>query len=116
MSIHSRFEALREEAVSIARSGLIEARVTISPEGVTFHGPLTFDEDIVAEEGAWFHPIDPEDAEAVELALCDTYRALYDDWVDTKRFPDAPLRDKPRKRRLYPEGSHTPCPALWAGR
>lgn len=100
---------LHPQPRALVHSGLIVAEMSLSPDGVTFHGPLSFDGETVAETGSWFHPLDPTDGNAISDALCDTYIALHDDWVDRKAFDIAP---KPKRRHLAVDPRQALCPAF----
>lgn len=75
-------------------SGLIVAEMSLQRNGATFHAPITFDGEVVAKTGSWFHPLDPDDGEAIADALCTTYLDLHDDWCDHKAFDPAPQRKR----------------------
>lgn len=75
-------------------SGLIVAEMSLQQNGITFHAPITFDGETIAETGTWFHRLDTGDGVAISDALCDTYLALHDDWCDHKAFNPAPKRKR----------------------
>lgn len=100
-------------SIQTIRSGLITAGVEYTNDGAIFHGPLTFDGEVVALDGSWPCAVNPNDPPAVADALTDTYLDLFAAWCERK--------DAERKARSKPKSQprtsiHTPCPALWAGR
>lgn len=99
------------------RSGLITAQMEIVEGGVSFHAPLCFDEEIVAETGIWSYGIDPDDDDALADALTDAYRSEFEAWCARKQSQQNQLADIKAVGHRVPQAQvHTPCPALWAGR
>jgi hypothetical protein len=99
----------------LIQSGLISVHLEVVAGGISLHGPLSFDGNVVAKTGMWSYGIDPDDDDAVSDAIADAYRSEFDGWCQRKeaeRAANAPSI----KRRVKHTGSHTPCPTLWAGR
>lgn len=96
------------------RSGLITASLEITATGVVFHGPLIFDEEVIAKNGQWAHSLDPANENAIEDALTETYTEVLAHRTKQKMKSATPLA--PRPRHSAAGSMHTPCPALWAGR
>lgn len=94
----------------LARSGLITAHATVTPNGVLVTAPLAFDDDIVVESGTFL--VDTQD---IGDALGEVYFNHYDDWCLRKSAARA-AAVPPRAASRSFTGVHTPCPALWAGR
>lgn len=78
----------------LVRCGLIIAEMTILEDGVMFHGPLTYNGELVRKTGTWSHRIDPKDIDAIADALCDTFMALHDAWCETKSIDISPCSER----------------------
>lgn len=89
-----------------ARSGLITADVTVTERGVLVTAPLTFDGDVIVEEGSFLM-----DTQDVDEALGEVYIKHYDAWSLLKSPARAAAIDRssiPLMKTLFT------CPALLA--
>lgn len=105
------------QTTEIITAGAIAAQMHTTADAVTFSGPLTFNEDVVVEDGSWTYPVDTSDRSAIEDLLEATYMAEFKDWCARKDVERRVAREAAPRRASYRRGQvHTPCPTLWAGR
>lgn len=118
--LQTHLEEVAPEGFPLVRSGLITAQMEVIDGGVTFHGPLSFDEEVIASTGTWSFGIDSNDDDEVSDALTNAYGQCYAAWCerkDAERARKAMLSGRsPQVKRSPQVPMHTPCPSLWAGR